>query len=289
MLTCTHCGQPLPAAVNFCAFCGHGVAADEYLAVESGPPPVEDTMTRREPGAEDWMEPEDERRRPGGVAQAGWSPRTRLPSTARRAPQPAEPELRCPRCNAPHEPGQEYCLECGLRLVPLPPVYRRMEVWSRDSPVWLWAALAALLLLALVAGAIVAAAAAGGDDESSGDREPATGTMGAFRPARHDHARIDDQPHDPHDGHAPDDGHDDDRADDVTLPTTTTLPTTRTTPTTTGPSGTISWPPGTDGYTVILQSVPTSDGRDEAEAKRSEACARAFPRSACSTRRTTSA
>ena len=61
VLTCTHCGQPLPAAVNFCAFCGHGVAADEYLAVESGPPPVEDTMTRSEPEAEDWLDPGDDR------------------------------------------------------------------------------------------------------------------------------------------------------------------------------------------------------------------------------------
>jgi hypothetical protein len=27
-----------------------------------------------------------------------------------------EPEHACPRCAAPHEPGQEYCLECGMRL-----------------------------------------------------------------------------------------------------------------------------------------------------------------------------
>jgi hypothetical protein len=182
---------------------------------------------------------------------------------------PAEPELRCPRCNAQHEPGQEYCLECGLRLVPLPPVYRRMEVWSRDSPVWLWAALGALLLVALVAGAIVAAAAAGDDDDEgapaatsqTGSSDlfptgPATITLGPTTTG----LTTDTTLTLPTTTEAT-----------TTFPTTTTLPTTTTTlptttlPSTTGPSGTIVWPSGTDGYTVILQSVPTAEGRDEAD------------------------
>ena len=69
-------------------------------------------------------------------------------------------ENHCPRCGAPHDPLQEYCLECGLRLVALPRErYTRTIVWSRESPVWLWIALAALLLVALAAGGIVALAA----------------------------------------------------------------------------------------------------------------------------------
>ena len=77
-------------------------------------------------------------------------------------------ENHCPRCGAPHDPLQEYCLECGLRLVALPRErYTRTIVWSRESPVWLWIALAALLLVALAAGGIVALAATDDDKEAS--------------------------------------------------------------------------------------------------------------------------
>ena len=80
------------------------------------------------------------------------------PSEAAPPPPPPEPG-RCPNCGAPHDVYQEYCLECGRRL---PGAYvggRYAEVWRRDSPIWLWAALAALLLVALVSGAVVALAA----------------------------------------------------------------------------------------------------------------------------------
>jgi hypothetical protein len=172
-----------------------------------------------------------------------------------------EPERRCPRCEAPYERYQEYCLECGLRLVPLPGTYVRREIWSRDSPVWLWAALAALLLVALVAGAIVAVAAAG-DDEPEGSPVVTAGsgttdTIGT----------LDTAPTLTFGTTAP----------TTTAPPTTTLPPTTTiqptttitttTPTTTGGSGAIiSWPANRDGYTVILRSTRTSEGRGEADA-----------------------
>jgi hypothetical protein len=197
---------------------------------------------------------------------------------AEGASPPAEPELRCPRCNAEHETGQEYCLECGLRLVPLPPVYRRMEVWSRDSPVWLWAALGALLLVALVAGAIVAAAAAGDEDEGApataspiGSSEvvptgPATITLGTTGPIPATTATLPTTT----------------EAATTTLPVTTTLPTTTTLstttlPTTTGAGGTSDWPSGTDGYTVILQSVPSAEGQGEADATAAQATRSGLP------------
>jgi predicted amidophosphoribosyltransferase len=41
--TCSHCGQPLPADANFCAFCGNAVAAE----VLAGAPEFEDTIVRR--------------------------------------------------------------------------------------------------------------------------------------------------------------------------------------------------------------------------------------------------
>jgi hypothetical protein len=160
-------------------------------------------------------------------------------------PSPPEPGL-CPTCGAPHEPFQEYCLECGHRL-PSPYGVRR-EVWTRGSPVWLWAALLALLLVALVAGAIVAIAATRGDEEA-GTSIPVVSTG----PQTTDTVGILTQP------------------PTVTInpPTTTFVPTTTlstTTSSTTTTSGTITWPAGKNGYSIFLKSVPTSQGRGPADA-----------------------
>jgi hypothetical protein len=157
----------------------------------------------------------------------------------------SEPGL-CPTCGAPHDPFQEYCLECGHRL-PSPYGVRR-EVWTRGSPVWLWAALAALLLVALVAGAIVAVAATKGDEEA-GTSIPVVSTT----PQTTDTVGIITQP------------------GTVTInpPTSTIIPTTTlstTTSSTTTTSGTITWPAGRDGYSIFLKSVPTSQGRAQADA-----------------------
>jgi hypothetical protein len=129
----------------------------------------------------------------------------------------------------------------------------RRDIWSRDSPVWLWLALAALLIVAL-AGALAAVAASKDDTEGSPvvtAGSATTETIGTFT----EPATLTVGP--------------------PTSPTVTTIqPTTtfgtRTTTTgpttTTGTGTTISWPSGKDGYTVILRSTPTSDGRGPAEA-----------------------
>jgi hypothetical protein len=175
-------------------------------------------------------------------------------------PPPPDPSL-CPRCGAPHDPYQEYCLECGARLPP-PFVGRRTEAWSRESPLWLWAALLALLLVALVAGAVVAIAATGDEDKNAtsipvvSTRAGTTDTVGV----------ITEPP-------------------TVTInpPTTTTTPTitipttTSTIPTTTTTSGTITWPAGKDGYTIIIKSVPTSQGRSQADAAAERARSQGLP------------
>jgi hypothetical protein len=168
-------------------------------------------------------------------------------------PAPGEPGL-CPTCGAPHDAFQEYCLECGHRL-PSPYGVRR-EVWTRGSPVWLWAALLALLLVALVAGAIVAVAATKNDDEPAASIPVVT-----TGPGTTDTVGVITQP------------------PTVTInPPTTTLgtttfgtttigtTTTTTTGTTTTANRTVTWPAGKDGYTVILKSVPTSQGRSQADA-----------------------
>jgi hypothetical protein len=163
-------------------------------------------------------------------------------------PPPGEPGL-CPTCGAPHDAYQEYCLECGHRL-PSPYGVRR-DVWTRGSPLWLWAALLALLLVALVAGAIVAVAATRNDDEPAASIPVVT-----TGPGTTDTVGVITQP------------------PTVTInPPTTTIGTTTlgtttfgtTTGTTTTSSRTVTWPSGKDGYTVILKSVPTSKGRSQAD------------------------
>ncbi|MGH3022049.1 MAG: hypothetical protein ACRDNI_00200 [Gaiellaceae bacterium] len=186
-----------------------------------------------------------------------------------------EQEPRCPRCGAAHDPLQEYCLECGQRLVPLPgATVTRETVWTRESPVWLWLALAALLAVALAAGAIVALAAT--DDENAGGTSvPTEGTSTLpVEPPTTTGVTLDTV-----------------TSPTITIqpPTTTGLTTTSattgttgttgttTTGTTTGTGGVISWPAGEDGFTVILRSVPTSQGRGQAESAAQQARNRGLP------------
>jgi hypothetical protein len=177
------------------------------------------------------------------------------PPPREAAPPPPPPEPgRCPNCGAPHDIYQEYCLECGRRL---PGAYvggRYAEVWRRDSPIWLWAALAALLLVALISGAVVALAAT--DDGKSS--EPGTSIpVVSTAPSTTSTVGVVTTP------------------PTITInPPTTTLGTTTFSTTTFGTTtfGTtttgsnVTWPPNKDGFTVVLKSVPTSNGRSQAEA-----------------------
>jgi hypothetical protein len=171
------------------------------------------------------------------------------------APPPPAPEPGlCPRCGAPYDPYQEYCLECGIRL-PAPYGTRRREIWSSGSPLWLWAALAALLLVALVAGAIVAIAATREDEEGRPRTSIPVVTTG---PQTTDTVGIITQPPTVTIG-----------PPTTTFGTTSTIPTTTTGTTTIGTTtistGTVTWPANKDGYSIFLKSVPTSEGRSEAD------------------------
>jgi hypothetical protein len=186
------------------------------------------------------------------------------------ADQPAE-ERRCPRCSAPYEPLQEYCLECGQRLVPLPSEgYTRTVVWSRESPIWLWIALVALLLVALAAGAIVALAATDDDEPAAAASStaptipvgPPTGTI-TVEPPTTSIISIPSNTFPTTDF-------------TTTFQATTTFQTTTTGPTTT--TGTImSWPSGQDGFTVVLKSTPVGEGRGPAESAAQQAINRGLP------------
>jgi len=180
------------------------------------------------------------------------------PPEAAPPPPPTDPG-RCPNCGAPHDVYQEYCLECGRRL-PGPDVGGRYaEVWRRDSPIWLWAALAALLLVALVSGAVVALAATDdGKSSAPGASIPVvsttlstTSTVGAETTP----PTITINPPTTTLG--------------TTTFSTTTFGTTTFGATTTGSN--VTWPPSKDGFTVVLKSVPTSNGRSQAESAANKA------------------
>ena len=181
------------------------------------------------------------------------------PSEAAPPPPPPEPG-RCPNCGAPHDVYQEYCLECGRRL---PGAYvggRYAEVWRRDSPIWLWAALAALLLVALVSGAVVALAAT---DDGKNSQPASSIPVVSTAPSTTDTVGVVTQP------------------PTITInPPTTTLSTTTfstttfgttTFGTTTTTGSNVTWPPNKDGFTVVLKSVPTSNGRSQAESAANKA------------------
>jgi hypothetical protein len=176
------------------------------------------------------------------------------------APAP-EPRDFCPRCGAAYDPLQEYCLECGERL----PVNRGLvgvlaAAWQRRIPWypgdWIWPALAFLVLAIL---ATVIAVLVGSSDASGPRTVVATANSVTLGPG----------------------------AASGTVPTATgTLPTAPE-PTTSGPTPTTpkpvkpppnpnalaEWPAGKSGYTVVLESIPTSSGRPLAlqRAKRAKA------------------
>jgi hypothetical protein len=189
------------------------------------------------------------------------------PPPPEAAPPPPEPQPgACPNCGAPHDVYQEYCLECGRRL---PGAYvpgRYTEVWRRDSPIWLWAALAALLLVALVSGAVVALAATD-DDKNAGPSNsiPVVSTA----PSTTSTVGVVTTP------------------PTITInPPTTTLGTTTFSTTTFGTTtfgttstttGYLQWPSGKNGFTVVLKSVPTSNGRGGAENAANKAKSNGLP------------
>jgi hypothetical protein len=160
-------------------------------------------------------------------------------------------ERRCPRCGTPYGDGQEYCLECGQRLPAttgavafLGSAWRRKLGWYPGD--WIWPTLLALLV-AVGAGVVSAIWLA---DRSSSANE----TVVATSPG----------------------------ASSVNQTTTTAPEPTITEPTgtaTTGPKPPppappptlVSWPPAKSGWTIVLDSVPSVNGRAPAVAEANQA------------------
>ena len=152
----------------------------------------------------------------------------------------AEDDRRCPRCSTPYSEGQEYCLECGEKLPARPGVMARLGArWRRRAGWypgdWIWPALLALVV-AIVAGVISAVWLA---DDSSSANDTLVRTQ----------------------------------ANSTSVPTQTAPEPTLTTPTTTSTATTappppsppkptiVPWPANKSGWTIVLDSVPTTNGR----------------------------
>jgi hypothetical protein len=151
----------------------------------------------------------------------------------------------CASCGAVGEPGQEYCLECGVRLVPPRRLGTLGSAWERRfgryPGDWLFTS---LLLLVVAAGSATAGIVSGRDTTSaSGER-----TLVAISPV-------------------------------VAAPSAPPFaPTTTTTAVTPAPAapkpkptrraaGPIAWPSRT-GFTIVIASIPArGTGRADAESK----------------------
>jgi hypothetical protein len=179
------------------------------------------------------------------------------------SPPAGEPPL-CPRCGAPYRANQEYCLECGLRLSGSGGVLGRLSAAWRDRfgwypGDWVWRVLLGFLIA--VAGATAAIVLS----DAGADNGPIVATQGGA-------------PHSP--TTAP-------QTATVALPsvptgTPTGPPATPTEPppaTTTAPQpgALIEWPAGRSGFTVVLQSIPTSGGRSLAVARARSASQAGLP------------
>ena len=161
-------------------------------------------------------------------------------------------ELRCPRCNAAVHAGQEYCVECGGRLGPAPTgrvanaatTVARRHAWAGA---WVVPALLGLVIAALGTGAAIAISSDGRDQSAV-----STATGGSLTVT--------------------------DETPTLTAPEPTTATSPTTAPTTTAPATTappprpanpaaITWPRGRRGWTIVLLSLPQSNGRDAAAAQ----------------------
>jgi hypothetical protein len=159
---------------------------------------------------------------------------------------------RCPRCNAPVQLGQEYCLDCGNRLVrePSGPVGRASaSVAERHdwAGAWLLPALLGLLIAVLGTGAAIAISADGEEPEAIPTATGGSLTVTGGTPTL--------------------------TAPEPTTPITATTAPSATAPATTAPTNpaAIAWPKSRRGWTIVLLSLPQTNGREAAGAQAKKA------------------
>lgn len=152
---------------------------------------------------------------------------------------------RCPSCETRYGEGQEYCLECGARLPSqsgivgrLGSSWRRRFDWYPGD--WIWPALAALVIAA-AAGAASAIWLA--DQSSASDK-----TLVATSPGASSVQQTQSAP---------------EPAPTQSTPTTTAAPPPPPPPI----NAPAVWPAGRTGWTIVLDSLPSSSGRAAATAE----------------------
>lgn len=156
-------------------------------------------------------------------------------------------ERECPRCGSTAGPLQEYCLECGARLPPDPvagPPRRRIA----SAATW---PLLVSGVIALLAAALVVAVQLTTDDDRP-DLVVATT----------------EQPELPEPTPPPE-------PVPTTVPEPPAPPPTQTQPP--AQNRVVSWPEGRRGWTVVIASLPESQGRQAATAKAREALQSGLP------------
>ena len=153
----------------------------------------------------------------------------------------------CPRCGSAYEPGQEYCLECGARLPESEGVVPVVSSRWRDRPWypgdWVWPVLVGLLVAGLATAVAIAVRDSGGQGTTVVATQP-SGTVGpppAPEPPPPEPTTSGERP---------------------TAPTTRPPP-----PPLPRRNEIVAWPEGTSGFTVVLESIPTSAGRELANRK----------------------
>jgi zinc-ribbon domain len=177
-----------------------------------------------------------------------------------------EPDQYCPHCGVAYEPTQEYCLECGTRLPTnrgvvgvLAGAWQRKFAWYPGD--WIWPTLLFLVLTILATAVALAANAARQDAKPH--------TIAATLPS------ISVGP-----GATPTNLPVSSSANTLPVPTnhptitTGPLPTapgsgTGKTPTTpaANPNALANWPANKSGYTLVLESLPVSNGKAAAVAR----------------------
>jgi hypothetical protein len=163
---------------------------------------------------------------------------------------PAEPV--CPRCGAPHDPDQEYCLECGYRLRPASGFVGRLSsAWQERfgwyPGDWFWRVLLGFVIAVAGATAAIVLADAGAENKTI----VATESGSAHSPTTAPETAT------------------------VTLPSASTAPGPPVTPTNPppatstapAPGSLTAWPAGQSGFTVVLESLPAGSGRSLALAR----------------------
>jgi hypothetical protein len=159
-------------------------------------------------------------------------------------------QLRCPRCGARVQAGQEYCLDCGGRLgQPAAGAVTRastaMAVRHGRAGAWLVPALLGLVIAVLGTGAAIAISSDGQERSAV-----STATGGSLTVTDQTPTLTAPEP----------------ATTPTTAPTTTAPPTTSAPPRPRNPAA-ITLPRDRRGWTIVLLSLPQSNGRDAAAAQ----------------------